>query len=167
MYLTKILWHNSEKALTLCLFHWKTLCKDSFPHFPVFGSIFLNKKKIVNKKLYLFNKKTLTKIKLIFYRLFSKNKILENNLSLAQHITLIARSLFLFLLTPSLSLHLVSSFLTDFSLFVSLLSFLSISLPLCNTIFWILSYNFFFLETIFGLMDWSYGQLQKFILFHT
>ena len=23
---------------TLCLFRWRTFCKDSFPHFPMFGS---------------------------------------------------------------------------------------------------------------------------------
>ena len=47
--------------LTLCLFRWKTFCKNSFLHFLVFGST----KKICQQK-------TLIKIKLIFNRFFSK-----------------------------------------------------------------------------------------------
>ena len=56
--------------LTLCLFHRKTFCKNSFPHFPVFGST--KKKKLVNRKLSFSQRKILIKIRLIFYMLFSK-----------------------------------------------------------------------------------------------
>ena len=42
---------------TLCLFRWKTFYKDSFLHFPMFGSI--KKKKLVNGKLSLVNGKLL------------------------------------------------------------------------------------------------------------
>ena len=50
----------------LYLFCWKTFYKNSFSYFLVFGSI--KKKKIGQQK-------TLIKIRLIFYRLFSKKKI--------------------------------------------------------------------------------------------
>ena len=51
----KLSLHGSFKIIiTLCLFRWKTLCKNSFPHFPTFRSI---KKKLVNEKLSLVNKK--------------------------------------------------------------------------------------------------------------
>ena len=36
-------------TLTFCLFQWKTLCKDNFPCFPLFGSI----KKDESKENYL------------------------------------------------------------------------------------------------------------------
>ena len=71
---------------TLCLFRWKTFYKDSFLHFPMFGSI---KKKIGQWKTIFSQWKTLIKIRLIFYKLFSKIFFLENNLSLTQCITLI------------------------------------------------------------------------------
>ena len=79
-------------SLTLCLFRWKTFYKKRLQHFPMFGNI----KKIGQRKAISGQWKTLTKISLIFYRLFSKKKILENNLSFAQCITLIALSLLLF-----------------------------------------------------------------------
>ena len=55
--------------LTLCLFRWKIFCKNRFPHFLAFGS---TKKKIGQRKTIFSQLKTLTKIRLIFYRLFSK-----------------------------------------------------------------------------------------------
>ena len=81
-------------SLILCLFHWKTFYKKRLSHFPVFGNI----KRIGQRKAISGQWKTLTKISLIFYRLFSKKKIyiLENNLSFARCITLIALSLLLF-----------------------------------------------------------------------
>ena len=62
----------------LCLFRWKTFCKDSFPHLLVFGSL----KKIGQRK-------TLTKIRLVFYKLFSIKNFRKQSLSLAWCITLI------------------------------------------------------------------------------
>ena len=47
--------------LTLCLFRWKTFCKNSFLHFLVFCST-----------IKICQQKTLIKIKLIFNRFFSK-----------------------------------------------------------------------------------------------
>ena len=79
-------------SLTLCLFRWKTIYKKRLPHFPVFGNL----KKIGQRKAISGQWKTLTKMSLIFYRLFFKKKILENNLSFARCITLIALSLLLF-----------------------------------------------------------------------
>ena len=38
-----------KEYLTVCLFRWKILCKDSFPCFPMYGSIRKNEK----GKLYL------------------------------------------------------------------------------------------------------------------
>ena len=63
-----------------CLFLWKTFYRDSFSHFLVFGSAHIHtnthththKKKRVSE----FSQwKILIKIRLIFYRLFSKKKI--------------------------------------------------------------------------------------------
>ena len=45
--------NTSINLLTLCLFRWKTFCKDSFSYFPVFESI----KKWVKGKLSLVNRK--------------------------------------------------------------------------------------------------------------
>ena len=53
----------------LCLFRWKTFYKDSFPHFPMFSDI---KKNFGQWKTIFSQWKTLIKIRLIFYRLFSK-----------------------------------------------------------------------------------------------
>ena len=43
-------YHNDQisylnKTFTLCLFRWKTLCKDSFLYFRVFGNIRINESK--------------------------------------------------------------------------------------------------------------------------
>ena len=48
----------------------KTFCKDSFSHFSMFGS---TKKKPGQWKTIFGQRKTLIKIRLIFYKLFSKN----------------------------------------------------------------------------------------------
>ena len=48
---------------TLCLFCWKTFYKDSISYFTVFGNIKKNGQQITH-----------IKIRLIFYRLFSKKK---------------------------------------------------------------------------------------------
>ena len=52
------------------LFCWKTFYKDSFSYFSVFGNI----KKCGQRKTIFGQQKTLVKIRLIFYRLFSKKK---------------------------------------------------------------------------------------------
>ena len=62
---------------TLCLFRWKTFYKDSFLHFPMFSGI---KKNFGQWKTIFSQWKTFIKIRLIFYKLFSKKKFLENNL---------------------------------------------------------------------------------------
>ena len=68
----------------LCLVHWKTFCKDSFLHFPVFGST----QKTSQRKTIFSQQKTLIKIRLIFYKSFSqKKKNLQNNLSLTHYIS--------------------------------------------------------------------------------
>ena len=61
----------NDRLLTSCtlrLFHWKTFCKYNFMHFSVFGST----KKTGQRKTIFSQRKTLIKIRLIFYRLFSK-----------------------------------------------------------------------------------------------
>ena len=67
---------SSKSMIKFChvfiLFRQKTFYKDSFPHFPVFGST-KKKKKIDQWKTIFTQRKILIKIKLIFYRLFSKN----------------------------------------------------------------------------------------------
>ena len=125
--------------LTFCLFRWKTFCKDSFSHFPVFGST----KKNSQWKTIFGQRKTLIKIRLIFFKLFSKKKNNWKTISLsriASPINIIfvysywkhnflAPSLFhgkfsrffslpfaFSLLIPSLSLTLVSPLPIDFSL---------------------------------------------------
>ena len=63
-------WHLLQTILTLYLFRRKAFCKDSFLHFSVFGST----KKTGQRKTIFSQQKTLIKIRLIFYRLFSKKK---------------------------------------------------------------------------------------------
>ena len=127
--------------LTLCLFHWKTFCKDSFPHFAVCGST----KKISQWKTIFGQQKTLIKIRLIFYRFFSKKKKKNWKTISLSHVASPINIIFVFshdkhnflapslshgkishffslpftfsLLTPSLSLTLVSPFPIDLSLF--------------------------------------------------
>ena len=138
---------------TLCLFHWKTFCKDSFPHFPVFG----NTKKTGQWKTIFDQRKTLIKIRLIFYRLFSKN-FFWKTISLS-HIASPINIIFICshdkhnFLVPSLSHGKISYFFSPHTLIVtnsgvsashrsfSLLSFLHVSFPFCNTILWL---DFFF-----------------------
>ena len=124
---------------TLCLFRWKIFCEDNFPHFPVFGST----KKTGQWKTIFGQWKTLIKIRLIFYRLFSKKNFWKtiflshvaspiNIIFICSHDkhNLLAPSLshgkisyffslpFTFsLLTPSLSLTLVSPLPIDLSIF--------------------------------------------------
>ena len=74
---------NHETCLTLCLFHWKTFYKDSFPHFLVFGSV----KKYWSTENYLqpMEKSYKNKayiLQVVFQKKNKKN--LENNLSLTQ-----------------------------------------------------------------------------------
>ena len=59
---------HAQSSPTFCLFYWKTFYIDSFPHFLVFGNI----KKNGQRKTIFGQRKTLIKINLIFYRLFSK-----------------------------------------------------------------------------------------------
>ena len=51
----------------LCLFQSKTLCKDNFLYFPVFGGIRINKLK---EKLSLINIKCMTYFKILFFTFF-------------------------------------------------------------------------------------------------
>ena len=147
-------------SFTLCLFLWKTLCKDSFPHFPVFGST--KKKKIGQWKTIFSQRKILIKIRLIFYRLFSNFFFFWKTISLSRVASLIniifvcSRRKHNFL-APSLSHGKLSHFFTlpftffsshiltvtnfglssshrSLSLTVYFLFFLHVSLPLCNTI---------------------------------
>ena len=71
-------------SITLCLFHSKTFCKNSFLHFPVFGSTKKKKKKKKTSqwKTIFGQRKTLIKIRLIFYRLVSK-KLFWKTISLS------------------------------------------------------------------------------------
>ena len=39
IYYSLVSFYFFYKITTLCLFHGKTFYKDSFPHFPIFGSI--------------------------------------------------------------------------------------------------------------------------------
>ena len=138
--------HERKISLTLCLFRWKTFCKDSFPHFPVFGST----KKTGQQKTIFSQWKILIKIRLVFYRLFSKKKnwktISLSHIAFPINIIFVcshdkhnflAPSLshgkishffslpFTFsLLTPSLSLTLVSPLPIDLSLFSLISMFL-------------------------------------------
>ena len=59
---------KNMQTCMLCLFHWKTFCKDCFPHFPMFDRT----KKPGPWKNIFGQRKTLIKIRLIFYSLFSK-----------------------------------------------------------------------------------------------
>ena len=68
-----------DNSLTLYLFCWKIFCKDSFPHFSMFGST-----KITSQWKTIFGQqKILIKIRLIFYRLFSK-KLFWKTISLSR-----------------------------------------------------------------------------------
>ena len=126
-------------TLMLCLFLWKTFCKDSFSHFPVFGST----KKPGQWKIIFGQRKILIFIRFIFYRLFSKKKKNWKTISLS-HVASPLNIIFIYsrgkhnflapslshrkfshffslpfafsLLTPSLSLTLVSPLPIDFSL---------------------------------------------------
>ena len=70
-------------SITLCLFHSKTFCKNIFLHFPVFGSTKKKKKKKTSQWKTIFGqRKTLIKIRLIFYRLVSK-KLFWKTISLS------------------------------------------------------------------------------------
>ena len=134
------------------MFHWKTFCKDSFPHFPVFGST--KKKKTDQWKTIFTQRKILIKIKLIFYRLFSKIFFWQTiSLSLvASPINIIffyshEKHRFLaFSLSHSKLSHFFS-ILFAFYLFI-------------YSLIWIPSFFFFFLE-IFCLID----SRQKLLLF--
>ena len=134
---------------TLCLFRWKTFCKDSFPHFSVFGST----KKTGQWKTNFGQRKTVIKIRLIFYRLFSK-KYFWKTISLSL-VTSPINIIFVcscgkhYFLAPSLSHGKIFHFFSPHTLTISnsslsfshrsfsLLSFLHASFPLCNTIFWL------------------------------
>ena len=78
-------WPRSNPSCTLCLFHWKTFCKDNFSHFPVFGS---TKKKTSQRKTIFSQWKILIKIRLIFYMLFSKYFCGARELVTLAHFTL-------------------------------------------------------------------------------
>ena len=67
--------NNNNNVLFVSL---ETFCKYSFPHFPVSSSI----KKIGQWKTIFGQRKTLIKIRLIFYKLFSK-KFFQKTISLS------------------------------------------------------------------------------------
>ena len=127
-------------SFTLCLFLWKTLCKHSFAHFPVFGS---TKKKIGQWKTIFSQRKILIKIRLIFYRLFSNFFFFgKQSLSHALHLLSILSSsvavgniIFWHLLSLmvnflTFSLFPLLFFHLTFSLSLTLVSHLSIDLSL-------------------------------------
>ena len=126
--------------LTLCLFRWKTFCKNSFLHFLVFGST----KKICQQK-------TLIKIKLIFNRFFSKTNFWKT-ISLS----LITSPIFFYsrgkhnFFTLSLSHNKLSHFfslLFAFSLIIYSLLWISSLIFFFSkkfSVWWILGKNYFF-----------------------
>ena len=121
----KKLYHNIFTInFTLCLFHWKTFCKDSFPHFPVFGST----KKTWSMENYLWSMENSNKNKAYFiqvvFQFFFFWKTIPHFFSLPFTFSLLTPSLSLTLVSPlpqiSLSLSLSLSlflfpFITQFS----------------------------------------------------
>ena len=130
--------HQWKVGLTLYLFRWKTFCKNNFLHFLVFGST----KEPSQWKTIFGQQKTLIKIRLIFYRFFSKiffwktislsriaspiniifiyshgkHNFLTSSLSRGKFSHFSSLPFTFSLLTPSLSLTLVSPLFIDLSL---------------------------------------------------
>ena len=132
------------------MFCWKTFCKDSFPHFPVFDST----KKTSQWKTIFNQWKTLIKIRLIFYRLFSIKKFWKTiSLSLITSpiniIFFCSRGKHNFL-APSLSHSKLSHFFFSSLCFFSNNIFFALNFKLDFffskkfSVWWILGKNYFF-----------------------
>ena len=142
---------RTNLTIMLCLVRWKTFCKDSFLHFPVFGST----QKTSQRKTIFSQQKTLIKIRLIFYKSFSQKKKICKTISLSL-ITSPINIIFFYshgkhnFLAPSLSHIKLSHFfslLFAFSLIIYSLLWISSLIFFFSKkflVWWILGRNYFF-----------------------